>query len=105
VENGILVDDRLLTNEPAISAIGDGAVIPDRSGARLRLESVSNAVDQARYVARRLIGEACIYRAPPWFWSNQRTERLQIVGCADTMIRRSSAAIDVQALFRVSVRR
>jgi 3-phenylpropionate/trans-cinnamate dioxygenase ferredoxin reductase subunit len=88
-DNGIIVDDRLLTCDPAISAIGDCAAFPDGADALMRLESVPNAVGQARYLARRLTGDTDTYRGLPWFWSNQGTERLQIAGLcrgADTAV-------------------
>jgi 3-phenylpropionate/trans-cinnamate dioxygenase ferredoxin reductase subunit len=81
VDNGIVVDARLFTSDPAISAIGDVAVFPDAfSGRRLRLESVQNALDQARHVAARLLGQDQVYAACPWFWSDQGPLKLQIAG-------------------------
>ena len=81
VENGIVVDEHLLTGDPAISALGDCAAFPSRhAGRRVRLESVQNAVDQGRCIAARLAGRAAAYRAVPWFWSDQGDLRLQIVG-------------------------
>ena len=47
-----------------------------------RLESVQNAVDQARTIAKRLTGNPHPYTALPWFWSNQGQARLQIAGLA-----------------------
>lgn len=80
-EDGILVDAELATGDPAISAIGDCARYPSRFAEQfVRLESVQNAVDQARCVAARLAGRPAPYRAVPWFWSDQADLRLQIVG-------------------------
>ena len=45
-----------------------------------RLESVANAVDQARTAAATLMGEEKPYNSAPWFWSNQYDVRLQMVG-------------------------
>jgi len=82
-DNGVLVDDRLRTSDPAVSAIGDCAAYPNvYTGAVARLESVQNAVDQGRHVATRLMGEDKAYDGFPWFWSNQGTARLQIAGIA-----------------------
>lgn len=81
VENGIVVDEMLQTSDPAISAIGDCAMFPSGNGS-LRLESVQNAVDQARCVAARLTGESEPYAPLPLFWSNQGEVRLQMVGLA-----------------------
>lgn len=81
VQNGIVVDEYLRTPDAAISAIGDCAAFPCRYGAGLvRLESVQNAVDQARCVAARLVGRAAPYTDVPWFWSDQGDLKLQMVG-------------------------
>jgi 3-phenylpropionate/trans-cinnamate dioxygenase ferredoxin reductase subunit len=84
IENGIRVDDRMLTSDPDISAIGDAASFPSaHTGGRIRLESVQNAVDQARHVAARLMGASIGYDALPWFWSDQGDLKIQIAGLAD----------------------
>jgi 3-phenylpropionate/trans-cinnamate dioxygenase ferredoxin reductase subunit len=82
VENGIVVDDHLLTADPAVSAIGDCVAFPQPflEGVMGRVESVQNAVDQARCVAARLTGHPRPYRAVPWFWSDQGPYKLQIAG-------------------------
>lgn len=81
VGGGITVDSRLLTGDPHISAIGDCAEFPQvRSGSRLRLESVQNAVGHARLVAERLTGTPRAYDELPWFWSDQFSTTLQIAG-------------------------
>lgn len=84
IDNGIKVDANLLTLDPAISAIGDAASFPSHYVDRhIRLESVQNAVDQARNVAARLVGKVAPYTALPWFWTDQRDLKLQIVGLHD----------------------
>ncbi|MBS0248383.1 MAG: FAD-dependent oxidoreductase [Proteobacteria bacterium] len=95
LDNGIATSPRLLTSDEAISAIGDCASFIDPVGRRVRLESVQNAVDQARCVAARLIGHAEDYAATPWFWSDQRDLKLQMVGTsvgADREVVRGSIA-------------
>lgn len=86
VRNGIVVDEALTTQDPSISAIGDCAAFPQLSlGAGwLRLESVQNAVDQARYLAKRLATgiDSGHYEQVPIFWSEQCGLRLQIAGVA-----------------------
>ncbi|MEH3146018.1 MAG: FAD-dependent oxidoreductase [Methylobacterium frigidaeris] len=84
VADGILVDRHLLTADPAISAIGNCAACPSvfADGAPTRIESVQNAVDQARCVAARLAGRPAPYAAVPWFWSDQGRLKLQIAGLA-----------------------
>ena len=81
LDNGIAVDAHLVTSDPNISAIGDCASFPDAAtGKRIRLESVQNAVDQGRCVATRIAGKPSVYAALPWFWSDQRDLKLQMVG-------------------------
>jgi 3-phenylpropionate/trans-cinnamate dioxygenase ferredoxin reductase subunit len=81
--NGIVVDERLLTSDPAISAIGDCCDFPNAAlGFRTRLESVQNAVDQGRAVARRLVGKPKPYDDLAWFWSDQQDLKLMIAGLA-----------------------
>lgn len=83
VADGIVVDECLRTTDPAVFAIGDCANFPSpHAGGRVRLESVQNAADQARHVARVLLGDPAPYTDPPWFWSNQGGHRLQIAGAA-----------------------
>ena len=79
--DGIVVDAHLVSSDPAISAIGDCCRFPHAGfGAQLRLESVQNAADQARTVARRLVGKPEAYDSLPWFWSDQGDLKLQIAG-------------------------
>ena len=81
IDDGIVVDAGLATSEPAISAIGDCANFPTRfAAARVRLESVQNAVDQGRSVAAGIAGKPQPYDKVPWFWSDQRDLKLQIAG-------------------------
>jgi len=79
VENGIMVDGRCRTSAPDIFAAGDCTNFPWR-GARTRLESVQNAIDQAEHAAAAMLGEAGDYDPVPWFWSDQYDVKLQIAG-------------------------
>lgn len=80
-ENGILVNEFQQTSEPNIYAIGDCAnhfnVFAQRN---LRLESVQNAVDQAKVAANHILGKAEPYMAVPWFWTHQYHLKLQMAG-------------------------
>jgi len=82
IENGIKVDSNLLTNDPHISAIGDVACFPcaHNEGLFTRIESVPNAMDQARAVAARLLGSPSPFSSVPWFWTDQGNLKLQIAG-------------------------
>jgi 3-phenylpropionate/trans-cinnamate dioxygenase ferredoxin reductase subunit len=80
-DNGIVVDEFTRTSDPNIHAAGDCSNHPNALlGARMRLESVQNAIDQARAAASNLAGKARAYTELPWFWSNQYDMRLQIAG-------------------------
>jgi 3-phenylpropionate/trans-cinnamate dioxygenase ferredoxin reductase subunit len=82
-EDGIVVDGHLQTVDPNVSAIGDCARYPSvHHPDAVRLESVQNAVDQARTVAARLAGKPEPYDKLPWFWSDQGDLRLQMCGLA-----------------------
>jgi 3-phenylpropionate/trans-cinnamate dioxygenase ferredoxin reductase subunit len=82
-DNGIVVDEFLLTSDSAISAIGDCAHFPHAAlGLRTRLESVQNAVDQGKAVAARLMGKPKPYDELAWFWSDQGDLKLMIAGLA-----------------------
>ncbi|MEE4384487.1 MAG: FAD-dependent oxidoreductase [Pseudomonadales bacterium] len=80
-ENGIVVDEHCRTSDPHVWAIGDCTNHPSRLlGHRLRLESVPNAMDQARVTAKNICGGEAVYDAVPWFWSDQYDLKLQMVG-------------------------
>jgi 3-phenylpropionate/trans-cinnamate dioxygenase ferredoxin reductase subunit len=82
---GIVVDGRARTSDPAVVAAGDCTVAPNpMTGAGLvRLESMPNAISQARVAAATLAGAPPPVPEVPWFWSNQHDLRLQIAGIAD----------------------
>jgi len=85
VSNGIVVDQRLRTEDESIYAIGDCAEHPNPfanplSGGRVRIESVQNAVDQAKCIAAAIVGRSENYRAVPWFWTDQFDIKLQMAG-------------------------
>ncbi|MBB4686683.1 NAD(P)/FAD-dependent oxidoreductase [Amycolatopsis jiangsuensis] len=81
VANGVVVDEHLRTGDPRIFAIGDCASFPCvQAGSVTRLESVQNAVDQARSVAAAITGAPAPYDSLPWFWTDQTGAKLQIAG-------------------------
>ncbi|HEX7718332.1 MAG TPA: FAD-dependent oxidoreductase [Woeseiaceae bacterium] len=81
IDDGIVVDDRCRTSDPDIYAIGDCTFHPNALlGRNVRLESVHNALEQARTAAGNLCGEALQYADIPWFWSDQYDLKLQIAG-------------------------
>jgi 3-phenylpropionate/trans-cinnamate dioxygenase ferredoxin reductase component len=81
VSNGILVDKRLRTEDRSIYAAGDCANHPNPfARGHVRIESVQNAVDQAKCVAAAILGRFETYRAVPWFWTDQFDIKLQMAG-------------------------
>ncbi|HTI81143.1 MAG TPA: FAD-dependent oxidoreductase [Acetobacteraceae bacterium] len=105
--HGIVVDQAAATSDPLIHAIGDCTFRPlplYRQNARL--ESVPNALEQAKQAAATLCGRALPAPEVPWFWSDQYDVRLQIAGLpydvADLVIRGDLSG-DAFAIFHLSV--
>jgi len=81
IGNGIVVDQYLRTADERIFAIGDCTDHPNPfAGARTRLESVQNAVDQAKCAAANILGKNVAYNVVPWFWTDQYDVMLQMAG-------------------------
>jgi 3-phenylpropionate/trans-cinnamate dioxygenase ferredoxin reductase subunit len=84
VDNGIVVDTYCRTADDNIYAVGDCTSHPssiyDR---RIRLESVHNALEQAKTAAANICGENVGYSEVPWFWSDQYDLKLQIAGLSE----------------------
>ena len=79
--NGIVVDEHLRTEDESMYAIGDCSDHPNPfAGGRVRIESVQNAVDQAKCIAAAIVGRSEHYRAVPWFWTDQFDIKLQMAG-------------------------
>lgn len=79
--DGIVVDIAARTSDPAIQAIGDCTHRPLPLYHRMgRLESVPNALEQAKQTAASLCGRPPPAPEVPWFWSDQYEVRLQIAG-------------------------
>lgn len=102
-DNGIVVDDHCCTSDPNVYAAGDCTNHPnpllDR---RLRLESVPNAMDQARVSTANMLGDDKTYAAIPWFWSDQYELKLQMVGFSadgDAQVLRGDMASNQFAIF------
>jgi 3-phenylpropionate/trans-cinnamate dioxygenase ferredoxin reductase subunit len=85
VDDGIVVDEHGLTSDGYTVAAGDCANSPNPIAAvsgpgRMRFESVSTAIDQAKTAAATLAGRKDAYRAVPWFWTDQFDLKLQAAG-------------------------
>ena len=81
-ENGVQVDQDARTSDQAIFAIGDLSwrPLPVYGERMFRLESVPNALEQARQVACAIVGKPRPAAEVPWFWSDQYDAKLQIAG-------------------------
>jgi len=78
---GITVNQFAQTSDPDIYAVGDVSWHHNAFyGRDMRLESVQNAVDQAKTAVGHMLGEEIPYDALPWFWSDQYGLKLQIAG-------------------------
>lgn len=103
---GIRVDETARTSDPAIYAIGDVTLRPvPVHGCTVRLESVPNALEQARQAAHAIVGRPQSAPEVPWFWSDQYEVKLQIAGLpmeADRTLVRGDPAAGRFAVFHLS---
>jgi 3-phenylpropionate/trans-cinnamate dioxygenase ferredoxin reductase component len=94
--NGVTVDAYCRTSDPCIYAAGDCTNHPSpRYDARVRLESVDNAFEQATTAALNMMGERTLHDKVPWFWSDQYDLKLVTVGLStgyDKVVMRGSVA-------------
>ncbi len=80
-EDGVVVDLEARTSDPAIFAIGDVTRRPmPLYGCMFRMESVPNALEQAKQAACAITGRAAPAGETPWQWSDQYDLKLQIAG-------------------------
>jgi len=107
--NGIVVDEHARTQDPDVLACGDCTSHPLKLYARsVRLESVPNAVHQAKVAAATLLGSPSAYAEIPWFWSDQYDVKMQIVGLLhgyDTAVLRGDPAQKSFAAYYLANRR
>lgn len=98
VAAGVVVDKHARTSLPGVLAVGDCT-----SGGHMefvgRMESVQNAIDQAKVAAATICGDLQPYDAVPFFWSDQGELRLQMAGVSlpddERVIRRDDTGISV----------
>ena len=105
-DDGVVVDAEARTSDPAIFAIGDMTrrPIPVHGGVHHRLESVPNALEQAKQAAAAIVGRAGPTPEVPWFWSDQYDVKLQIAGLpfdADRVLLRGDPASGKFAVFHL----
>ena len=105
-DGGIVVDLDARASDPDIYAIGDVTKrqlpLYDRT---MRLESVPNALEQAKQAASAICGRPRPAAEVPWFWSDQYDLRLQIAGIpfdATEIVVRGDIAAGKFALFHLT---
>lgn len=106
-DDGVVVDAEARTSDPAIFAIGDMTrrPIPVHGGVHHRLESVPNALEQAKQAAAAIVGRAGPTPEVPWFWSDQYEVKLQIAGLpfdADRQVVRGDPTASGFAVFHLN---
>jgi 3-phenylpropionate/trans-cinnamate dioxygenase ferredoxin reductase subunit len=106
IDNGIVVNQFAQTEDPDVFALGDCANLPNSfaKDGRVRLESVQNAIDQAKHAALAIVGKSKPYDEVPWFWSDQYDLKLQIAGLstpADQIVLRGNPASRSFAAFHL----
>lgn len=82
-DNGILVDSRLRTADPAVLAAGDVANAAHTILGRLRVEHWDNAIRQGALAARTILGREAAYDWQPYFFTDQYDLGMEYVGHAD----------------------
>ena len=103
--NGVHVDAFCRTDLADVYAVGDCAAHENAfaAGARIRLESVQNAHDQANVAAKAIAGAPEPYAAMPWFWSNQYDLKLQTIGLSvghdEVVVRGEPASRSFSAIY------
>jgi 3-phenylpropionate/trans-cinnamate dioxygenase ferredoxin reductase subunit len=103
--NGVVVDIEARTADPFVFAIGDVTHRPLPIYERqFRLESVPNALEQAKQAASAIAGRPMPPHEIPWFWSDQYDLKLQIAGLpfdADRQVVRGDVAAAKFAVFHL----
>ncbi|MBU2166344.1 MAG: FAD-dependent oxidoreductase [Alphaproteobacteria bacterium] len=84
-DGGVVVDETARTSDPDIYALGDMTrrPVPVHDGRVVRLESVPNALEQAKQAAAAITGRNPPPPEVPWFWSDQYDLKLQMAGLSD----------------------
>jgi 3-phenylpropionate/trans-cinnamate dioxygenase ferredoxin reductase component len=80
VDNGILVDEHLVSSDPAVYAVGDVANQLHPTLGRLRVEHWDNAIEQAKVAAHNLAGASEAYDHTPYFFTDQYDLGMEYVG-------------------------
>lgn len=80
-DNGIKTDQYCRTSIPNILAVGDcTSSFNTLYNKEFRLESVPNALAQAKVASSSILGNELFNKEMPWFWSDQYDLKLQMAG-------------------------
>ncbi len=86
-DGGIVVNERLTTDDPSVLAAGDVAEYPDRILGRRRVEHVDNANEMGAAAGRILAGSDETYDHTPYFYSDLFDAWYEAVGTLDAGLR------------------
>lgn len=104
-QGGIVVDSQCRTSNPHVLAIGDCTTTahPHQPDSLLALESVQNAINQAKIAAAEILGLEDAAKNVPWFWSNQGDLKVQIAGVSHgyehAVVRTAEASTGLTVLY------
>ena len=106
-DDGVVVDEQARSSDPSIFAVGDVTrrPIPVHGGVHHRVESVPNALEQAKQAASAIVGRPGPSPEVPWFWSDQYDFKLQIAGLpieADRQVVRGDPSAAGFAVFHLA---
>ncbi|MDJ0396097.1 FAD/NAD(P)-binding oxidoreductase [Rhodococcus sp. G-MC3] len=87
LDDGIVVDEFLRTEDPHVYAAGDVANYPDAILGRRRVEHVDNATEMGKAVGRIMAGGTDPYTYTPYFYSDVFDDGYQAVGTVSTTLR------------------
>ncbi|HEY5072737.1 MAG TPA: FAD-dependent oxidoreductase [Caulobacteraceae bacterium] len=103
--NGVVVDEHARTSDPSVFAIGDVTHRPMPLYDRMFwLESVANALEQARQAAAAIVGRPAPPHEVTWNWSDQYDLKLQFAGLpfdTDDILVRGDPALAKFAVFHL----
>jgi 3-phenylpropionate/trans-cinnamate dioxygenase ferredoxin reductase component len=81
VDNGILVDESLRTDDPDVYAAGDVANAHNpRYGRRIRVEHWANASESGAAAARSMLGRPVVHDPVPYFFTDQYDVGMEYAG-------------------------
>ncbi len=86
VDDGVVVDAKLMTSHPDVFAAGDVANYPDRLLGQRRVEHVDNANAMGARVGANMAGDPQPYTHTPYFYSVLFGVRYEAVGTLDSSL-------------------